>query len=66
MDHVISCRDENMISKQALLPLFFAGCELRDQATQKEIVRLCSVWDEVTRYHMFRNTIPLLEEVWAE
>jgi hypothetical protein len=66
MDHVTSCRDVNMMARQALLPLFFAGCELRDRSTQAEIIQRCSVWDERTRYHMFRNTIPLLEEVWAE
>jgi hypothetical protein len=66
VDHVTSCRDKSMITRQALLPLFFAGCELRDRSTQSEITKLCSVWDEKTRYHMFRNTIPLLEEVWAE
>lgn len=66
VDHVQSCRDGSMMSRQALLPLFFAGCELRDRSIQKEILRLCSVWDERTGYHMFRNTIPLLEEIWAE
>ena len=66
MDHITSCRDVSMMARQALLPLFFAGCELRDRSTQTEIIKLCSVWDERTRYHMFRNTIPLLEEVWAE
>lgn len=66
VDHVVSCRDVNMIIKQALLPLFLAGCELRDLSTRKEIVRLCSFWDEKTRYHVFGSTIPLLEEVWAD
>lgn len=65
VDHVLSCRDDNMMSRQALLPLFFAGCELRDRSMQTGIVKLCAMWDERTRYHMFRSTIPLLEEVWA-
>lgn len=66
VDHVVSCRDVNMISRQALLPLFFAGCELRDPSTRAEIVKLCSTWNERTRYHMFRDAVPLLEEVWAD
>ncbi|KAK7226584.1 hypothetical protein V2G26_014587 [Clonostachys chloroleuca] len=65
VDHVVSCRDGDMISRQALLPLFLAGCELRDGSKRKKIVNLCKDWDERTRYHMFRATIPLLEEVWA-
>lgn len=66
VDHVFACRDESMVARQALLPLFFAGCELRDRSSRKKIVELCSVWNERTRYHMFSSTIPLLEEVWAE
>jgi len=66
VDHVFACRDESMVARQALLPLFFAGCELRDRSTRKKILRFCSVWNEKTRYHMFLSTIPLLEEVWAE
>jgi hypothetical protein len=65
VDHVVSCHDD-MMSKQALLPLFFAGCELRDRSTQRQITKLSSMWDERTRYHMFRSTIPLLQEIWAE
>ena len=65
-DHVFACReDSNMVAKQALLPLFFAGCELRDESTRERILRLCSLWDNATRYHMFDSTVPLLKEVWA-
>jgi hypothetical protein len=66
LDHVFACRDENMVSRQALLPLFFAGCELRDPSLRTMIIKFCYFWNERTRYHMFLSTIPLLEEVWAE
>ncbi|KAF7526036.1 hypothetical protein G7054_g10893 [Neopestalotiopsis clavispora] len=66
VDHVIACRDTTMVSRQALLPLVFAGCELQDKSTRADIVRLCSLWDQRTRYHMFRGAIPILEDVWAE
>ncbi|ETS84560.1 hypothetical protein PFICI_02585 [Pestalotiopsis fici W106-1] len=66
VDHVIACRDTAMLSRQALLPLVFAGCELQDKSTRTGIVRLISDWDQRTRYHMFRGAIPILEEVWAE
>ena len=66
VDHVCACRDESMVSRQALLPLFFAGCELGDHSTRRRITAFCSTWDERTRYHIFSSTIPLLEEVWAE
>ncbi|KGO42028.1 Protein of unknown function DUF3468 [Penicillium expansum] len=66
VDHVVACRDEAMISRQALLPLFFAGCEQRDPSTRQNIMQYCSVWNDRTRYQMFGSAIPLLEEVWAE
>ncbi|KAJ5944052.1 fungal-specific transcription factor domain-containing protein [Penicillium verrucosum] len=66
VDHVVACRDESMIARQALLPLFFAGCEQRDPSVRQKIVQFCSVWNDRTRYQMFGSTIPLLEEVWAE
>ncbi|KAI9703095.1 MAG: hypothetical protein M1820_005967 [Bogoriella megaspora] len=65
LDHVFACRDDIMVPRQALLPLFFAGCELGDHSSRKKITKFCSAWDERTRYHVFGSTIPLLEEVWA-
>ncbi|KAH8597090.1 fungal-specific transcription factor domain-containing protein [Bisporella sp. PMI_857] len=66
LDHVLACRDESMVSRQALLPLFFAGCELRDRSSRKTILKFCSVWNERTRYRVFSSAIPLLKDVWAE
>ncbi|KAE8367924.1 fungal-specific transcription factor domain-containing protein [Aspergillus caelatus] len=66
MDHVFACRDKCMISRQALLPLFFAGCELQAPSSHRKILNLCASWNDRTRYHMFSTTMPLLEAVWAE
>ncbi|ORY09585.1 fungal-specific transcription factor domain-domain-containing protein [Clohesyomyces aquaticus] len=66
VDHVVACRDGGWVSKQALFPLFLAGCELRDLSTRERIVQLCSAWNNRSRYQMFGDTIPLLEEIWAE
>lgn len=65
LDHACSCRDDQFLARQALLPLFFAGCELTDLSARKKIRALCCAWSERTRYHMFGGMIPLLEEVWA-
>lgn len=65
-DHLFACREDGLVAKQALLPLFFAGCELRDESIRKEIIEYCSLWNTKTRYHMFESTIPLLKEVWAD
>lgn len=65
MDHVFACRDDCMISRQALLPLFFAGCELQDPMSHGKILNLCSFWNDRTRHHTFSTTIPQLEAVWA-
>ncbi|KAB8254315.1 fungal-specific transcription factor domain-containing protein [Aspergillus pseudonomiae] len=66
MDHVFACRNECMVSRQALLPLFFAGCELRDHSSRRKILDICASWNDRTRYHMFSTAIPLLEAVWTE
>lgn len=65
-DHVFASREDNMITRQALLPLFFAGCELRDASTRRKIIQHCKMWDEKTRYHMFNTTVPLLQQIWTE
>ncbi|KAK7997859.1 Cholesterol 7-alpha-monooxygenase [Apiospora arundinis] len=65
-DHVFACRADGLVAKQALLPLFFAGCELRDESTRGKILEYCSLWNVMTRYHMFESAIPLLNEVWAD
>lgn len=64
-DHVFACREDSLVAKQALLPLFFAGCELRDEPTREKILNYCAIWDDMTRYHMFNSTVPLLKEVWT-
>lgn len=66
LDHVSACRDGQFVARQALLPLFFAGCELADQSSQLRIRDLCHAWNERTRYHLFAGAVPLLEEVWAQ
>ncbi|KAH8696617.1 fungal-specific transcription factor domain-containing protein [Talaromyces proteolyticus] len=66
VDHIFACRDENMVSRQALLPLIFAGCELTEASLRQKIIKRCSVWNDRTRYYIFSSAIPLLEEVWAE
>lgn len=66
IDHIVACRTGDMVSRQALLPLFFAACELKDHSIRTGVLKFCATWDERTNYHMFRGTIPLLEEVWDE
>lgn len=65
IDHACSCRDDQFLARQALLPLFFAGCEVADPFSRDKIKTMCSVWNERTRYHIFGAMIPLLEEVWT-
>jgi hypothetical protein len=65
-DHIFACREGSMIARQALVPLFFAGCELQDVSIRKRILKLCRLWNDRTRYYMFGTTIPLLKDVWDE
>ena len=66
LDHVFACRDDGFVGRQALLPLFLAGCELTDQSSRTRITDFCASCSQRTGYHMFNTAIPLLEEVWAD
>ncbi|KAG0650638.1 hypothetical protein D0Z07_2512, partial [Hyphodiscus hymeniophilus] len=66
LDHVFACRDDMNVSKQALLPLFLAGCELTNPSLRAKIIQYCSSWSSKTGYDMFNSAIPFLEEVWAD
>lgn len=66
VDHIFACRDDSMISRQALLPLIFAACELSDKVIRGKILDYCSFWNAKTRYHMFNSAPELLQQVWAE
>jgi hypothetical protein len=65
LDHACSCIDDQFVARQALLPLFFAGCEMADPSARNTIIALCSNWHQRTGYYMFGGMIPLLEEVWT-
>lgn len=66
LDHVFACRDDGFVARQALLPLFFAGCELKDPSSRTRITDFCTSWSQRTGYLMFNTAIPLLEELWAD
>ena len=65
LDHVFACRDEGYLAKQAVFPLFLAGCEVTNESDQKRIGSFCSHWSKKTRYFMIASVMPLLEEIWA-
>lgn len=66
MAHASACRDEGMVARQALLPLFLAACEFQERSLRMRIMKSCAAWNDETGYGMFSDAIPLLEEVWAE
>lgn len=66
VDHVSASRDATIISRQALLPLFWAACELNDTSTYGEVMDLIAIWDERTRYHLFGDAASLLSDLRAK
>ena len=66
VDHIFACRAETLVAKQALLPLFFAACELKDLMMRERIKQFCNICDKRSRYHMFNGTVALLEEIWVQ
>ena len=66
LEHVNSCRHTAIVQKQALLPLFFAGCETKDQFSRQSIRDYCQYWSKVCGYNLFSSASSLLEDVWME
>ena len=66
LEHVHSCRHTAIVQKQAFLPLFFAGCETRDQSSRQSIRYYCQYWDKNCGYDLFNTASSLLEDVWME
>jgi hypothetical protein len=66
LEHVNSCRQSTIVQKQAFLPLFFAGCETKDQFSRQSIRDYCRYWDKNCGYNLFNCAASLLEDVWAE
>lgn len=65
-EHVHSCRQTAIIQKQILIPLFFAGCETKDQFWRQSILNYCQYWDRFSGYNLFSTASSLLEDVWSE
>ena len=66
LEHVHSCRHTAIVQKQAFLPLFFAGCETKDQFSRQSIRDYCHYWSKACGYNLFSSASLLLEEVWME
>ncbi|ETS77696.1 hypothetical protein PFICI_09758 [Pestalotiopsis fici W106-1] len=66
LDHVRCCRRESMTQKQLLLPMFLAGCEVKDEWLRKEASDYCDWWGKKTRYDMFLTASALLQTVWDD
>ncbi|KAH6646199.1 fungal-specific transcription factor domain-containing protein [Truncatella angustata] len=65
-EHVYSCRKTAVVQKQLLLPLFFGGCETKDQYFRRSIRDYCRYWDKASGYNLFRTASSLLEDIWQE
>ena len=66
LEHVHSCRHTAIVQKQALLPMFFAGCETKDQFSRQSIRDYCQYWSQMCGHNLFSSASSLLEDVWLE
>ena len=66
LEHVHSCRHTATVQKQTFFPLFFAGCETKDQFSRQSIRNYCQYWGQICGYDLFRSASSLLEDVWME
>jgi Fungal specific transcription factor domain len=66
LEHVNACRHTAIVQKQSLIPLFFAGCETKDQFSRQSIRHYCQYWSKICGYKLFNSASSLLEDVWME
>ena len=66
LDHIHWIRQETVIQKQVLLPLFLAGCEATEENLRKQAKDFCRFWSQRNGYRMFQDVGDLLEHVWKD
>lgn len=65
LDSVRCCRPDSSLQKQLLLPVFLAGSEAMDVYSRSLVEQYCEAWYINCRYTMFKDTLALLQDVWA-
>jgi hypothetical protein len=66
LDHVRCCRRESTMQKRLLLPMFLAGCEVKDEWLRKESIEYCEWWEKKTGCDMFPTASNLMQIVWDD
>ncbi|SLM34267.1 Zn(2)-C6 fungal-type DNA-binding domain [Lasallia pustulata] len=66
LGHIHCIKQETVIQKQVLLPLFLAGCEATEKKLRKQAKDFCRVWSQRNGYRMFQDVGDLLEHVWKD
>jgi hypothetical protein len=66
LDHIRCIKQDMIIQKQILIPLFLAGAEIGDETDRAFVEQYCKHWSYTSRYSMFENAEILMKHVWAD
>lgn len=66
LDHIRCIKEDMIIQKQILIPLFLAAAETGDAKDRAFVQQYCKHWSSKSRYSMFENTEVIIKCVWAD
>jgi Fungal specific transcription factor domain len=65
LDHIRCIKQEALIQKQVLIPVFLAAAEVGDESDRDFAREYNSNWSSRCRYYMFETAQMILERIWA-
>jgi hypothetical protein len=66
LDHIRCIRQDTIIQKQLLIPLFLAAAEIGDETDRTFVQQYCKHWSCTSRYSMFENAEMIIKHIWAD
>jgi hypothetical protein len=65
LDHIRCIRQDEVIQKQVLIPIFLAAAEVGSETDRAFVRQYCMYWSASSRYFMFETAKVIIENIWA-
>lgn len=66
LDHIRCIKQDRIIQKQLLIPLFLAAAETGDETDRTFVQQYCKHWSSTSRYSMFETTEMIIKDIWVD
>lgn len=66
LDHIRCIKQDKIIQKQLLIPLFLAAAETGDETDRAFVQQYCKHWSTTSRYSMFETTESTIKHIWTD